>query len=404
MPQAAGVFKTLALKREPTYGTVAGASGAQLMRRVTSDLSLTKQTYQSNEIRPDQQVADFRHGVRGVEGTLAGELSPGAYSDLISAALRRDFTAGVSATDLSITIAGSGPTYTVTRASGSWLTDGFKRGRVVRLTAGAFNPANLNNNLLIQSMTATVLTVRVLNGSALSAQGPIASATCAVVGKDTFAPTSGHTNISYTAEHWFADVAQSEVFTGVQPTKVNIGLPPTGMATVSIPTVGKDIVTATSQYFSSPSAVTTGGICAAVNGVVLLGGTAVAVLTGLSFSIDSARSADPVVGSNTLPTRFAGRITVSGQATVYFEDATLRDAFVNETPVELIVVLTSDNTAASGFVGFTLPRVILGGAGKGDGQTGIVQTHPFTATLPTTGGAGIANDLSTISVQDSAAA
>ena len=31
MPQAAGVFKTLALKRESTYGTVAGASGAQPM-------------------------------------------------------------------------------------------------------------------------------------------------------------------------------------------------------------------------------------------------------------------------------------------------------------------------------------------------------------------------------------
>lgn len=404
MAQAAGVFKTLALKRESTYGTAAGASGAQLLRRVTSDLALTKQTYQSNEIRPDQQVADMRHGVRGVEGTLAGELSPGAYSDLISAALRRDFTAGVSAATLSITIAGTGPTYTITRAAGSWLTDGFKRGRVVRLTAGAFNAANLNNNLLIQSLTATVLTVRVLNGSELFAQGPIASATCAVVGKDTYATTSGHTNISYTAEHWFADVAQSEVFTGVQPTKIDIGLPPTGMATVSIPVVGKDIVTAASQYFSSPSAASTGGICAAVNGVLLLGGVAVAVLTGLSISIDSARSADPVVGSNTLPTRFPGRITVSGQATAYFEDATLRDAFVNETEVELIVVLTSDNTAASGFVGFTLPRVKLGGASKSDGQAGIVQTMPFTALLPTTGGSGVANDLSTISVQDSAAA
>ena len=174
------------------------------------------------------------------------------------------------------------------------------------------------------------------------------------------------------------------------------------VATVSIPVVGKDIVTAIAVW--QPQRSHHGGICAAVNGVVLLGGTAVAVLTGLSFSIDSARSADPVVGSNTLPTRFAGRITVSGQATAYFEDATLRDAFVNETEVELIVVLTSDNTAASGFVGFTMPRVKLGGASKSDGQTGIVQTMPFTALLPTTGGAGIANDLSTISVQDSAAA
>lgn len=51
----------------------------------------------------------------------------------------------------------------------------------------------------------------------------------------------------------------------------------------------------------------------------------------------------------------------------------------NETEVELIVVLTSDNTAASGFVGFTLPRVKLGGASKSDGQAGIVQTMPFAA-------------------------
>lgn len=403
MPEASGVFKQLARKRETTYGTAAGASGAKLLRRVTSDVSLTKQTYQSNEIRPDQQVADFRHGVRSVEGTLSGELSPGTYADEISAVLRRDFTAGASATGLSITIAGSGPTYTVTRAAGDWLTDGFKRGKVVRLSGGSFNVANTAKNLLIQSLTSTVLTVRVLNGSALVAEGPIASATCAVVGKDTYAATSNHTNVSYSLEHFFGDVAQNELFTGVQPTKVDIGLPPTGMATISIPVVGQNLTTATSRYFTSPSAASTTGICAAVNGVVLLGGVAVAVLTGLSISIDSPRSGDPVVGSNTIPTRFPGRITASGQATAYFEDATLRDAFINETEVELIVVLTSDNSAASDFVGITLPRVKLGGASKSDGEQGIVQTLPFTALLPLTGGAGLANELSTVVVQDSAA-
>ncbi|GCL61491.1 phage tail tube protein [Pseudaquabacterium pictum] len=403
MPQASGVFKQLARKRETTYGTAAGASGAKLLRRVTSDVSLTKQTYQSNEIRPDQQVADFRHGVRSVEGTLSGELSPGTYADEISAVLRRDFTAGATASSLSLTIAGSGPTYTITRAAGDWLADGFKRGKVVRLSGGGLNVANTAKNLLIQSMTATVLTVRVLNGSALAAEGPIASSTCTVVGKDTFAPTTGHTNVSYSLEHWFADVTQNELFTGVQPTKVDIGLPPTGMATISIPVVGQNVTTATSRYFTSPSAASTTGICAAVNGVVLLGGVAVALLTGLSISIDSPRSGDPVVGSNTIPTRFPGRITASGQATAYFEDATLRDAFINETEVELIVVLTSDNSAASDFVGITLPRVKLGGASKSDGEQGIVQTLPFTALLPLTGGSGVANELSTVVVQDSAA-
>lgn len=403
MVQAAGVFKQVAYKVESTYGVVPSSSSAQALRRVTSDLDLTKQTYQSGEIRSDQQVQDFRHGVRSVSGGINGELSPKTYADFIAAALRRDFTSGASATGLSITIAGSGPTYTVQRASGSWLTDGFKRGKVVRLSAAGLAAGNASKNLLIQSMTGTVLTVRVLNGSALVAEGPIASATCAVVGKDTYAPTSGHTNKSFSIEHWFSDVAQSEVFSGCQPTQIDLSLPPTGLATINIGMMGKDVTVATSQYFTSPTAAPATGIAAAVNGLILAAGGAVAMVTGLTISLQSNRTGDAVVGSNTIPTRFPGRIVVTGQLTAYFEDATLRDAFLNETEIELIVVLTSDNGAASDFVGFTLPRIKLGGASKSDGEGGIVQTIPFQALLPTTGGSGVANELSTMVVQDSAA-
>ena len=403
MPQASGVFKQVKFKRETTYGVVPTAAAAQALRRTSSDLSLTKQTYQSAEIRTDQQVQDFRHGVRSADGSVAGELSPRTYSDFISAALRRDFTVGVSAVSQSITIAGAGPTYTVTRAAGSWLTDGFKRGHVVRLSVGAHNAANLAKNLLIQALTATVLTVRVLNASALVAEGPIVTSTCAVVGKNTWAPTTGHTNISYAIEHWFSDVPQSEVFIGCHPTQVDLSLPPTGLATVSIGMMGKDLITNTAEYFTAPTAAPAIGITASVNGLLLLNGVAVSVLTGLTLSIASGRSGDAVVGANTIPTRFPGRIVVTGQATAYFEDATFRDAFLNETELELIVVLSSDNTAASDFVGITLPRIKLGGSSKSDGESGIVQTIPFQALLPITGGTGIGNELTTLLMQDSAA-
>lgn len=403
MVQAAGVFKQVAYKVESTYGVVPSSSSAQALRRVSSDLDLSKQTYQSGEIRTDQQVQDFRHGVRSVAGSINGELSPKTYADFIAAALRRDFTSGASATGLSITIAGSGPTYTVTRGSGSWLTDGFKRGRVVRLSAAGLAAGNAAKNLLIQSMTATVLTVRGLNGSALVAEGPIASATCAVVGKDTYAPSTGHTNKSFAIEHWFSDVAQSEVFSGCQPTQVDLSLPPTGLATINIGMMGKDVTTATAQYFTAPTAATATGVAAAVNGIILAAGGAVAMVTGLTINLQSNRTGDPVVGSNTVPTRFPGRIVVTGQMTAYFEDSALRDAFLAETEIELIVVLTSDNSAASEFVGITLPRVKLGGSGKSDGEGGIVQTIPFQALLPITGGSGVANELSTMVVQDSAA-
>ena len=401
MPQASGVFKQLTYKAEVTYGTAPAAASAQSLRRVTSDLSLTKDVYQSNEIRFDQQVQDMRHGVRRVAGTLNGELSPGTYKDFVAAALRRDFTAGVAIAALSVTIAGSGPTYTVTRAAGDFLTGGIKRGDVVRLSVGTLNAANINKNLLVTAVTATVLTVRVLNGVAMAAEGPIASTTVTVVGKKTFVPSTGHTNQSLSIEHWFADIAQSEVHTGCQPTTLDLQLPPTGLATIGIGIVGQNVNTATAQYFTSPTAATTTGLTASVNGLVLINGAAVAVLTGLTLQIQSARSGDPVVGSNVVPTQFPGRIMASGQATAYFEDATLRDAFLNETEMEIVVVLASDNTATAKFIGFTLPRCKLGGSSKSDGEAGIMQTIPFTALLPITGGSGIANELSTIVVQDS---
>ena len=402
MPAASGVFKQLAYKVESIYGTAPAASGAQALRRVTSDLNLVKDTYQSNEIRTDQQMQDMRHGVRRVQGTINGELSPGTYADFMAAALRKDFVAITAMTALTITIAGSGP-YTLTRSAGDFLAAGVKKGQVVRLTAGSFTAGNLNKNLLVTGVTATVLTVRVLNGTTLTAEGPIASATVTVPGKVSWVPTTGHTNKSFSIEHWFSDLVQSEVYTGCQPSSLGLQLPASGLSTLAVGMVGQGLNTAASQYFTSPTAATTTGLMAAVNGVLLVGGNVVASLTGLSLDVQSNRSGDPVVGSNVVPTLFPGRVLVSGQATAYFDSITLRDNFINETEFEILLALTSDNTAGSNFIAIALPRVKANGHTLNDGEAGLVATVPFQALLPTTGGTGIANEMTTITVHDSAA-
>lgn len=404
MSAASGVFKQLAYKAESVYGTAPAASGAQSLRRVTSDISLVKDSYQSNEIRTDQQMQDMRHGVRRVQGTISGELSPGTYADLIAGSLRKAWAATSAITGLSITIAASGSNYTLTRSAGDFLTGGIKRGDVVRLTAGSFDTANLNKNLLVLAVTATVLTVRVLNGSSLTAEGPIASATVSVPGKKCWAPTTGHTNGSFSIEHWFSDIAKSELYTGCYPTDLDIQLPASGLATIGIGIMGQGVTVAGSQYFTTPTAATTSSILAAVNGVVAVAGTPIAVLTGMSVAVASGRSGDPVVGSNVVPTLFPGRILVSGQATAYFEDTTLRDAFLNETEVELLVALSGSNDAAASFVSIALPRCKMNGHTVNDGEGGLIATIPFQALLPTTGGSGVANELSTIVLQDSAVA
>lgn len=408
MPNAKGLFKQLRYKLQTGQGVAAGASGGQILRRVTSDISLNKDTYQSNEIRSDQQIADYRHGVRRVAGTINGEISPGTYADIFAAILRRDFAAVSPIAGASITVAlgavlGTIQTFTVTRAAGSYLTDGIKAGDVVRLTAGGFNAANLNKNLLVLSLTALALTVIPLNGVALVAEGPIATATVSVPGKKTFVPTSGHTDKYITFEHWFSDIAQSERFTDCKLGQMDINLPATGMATLAAQIQGLDMVSGTSAYFTAPAVETTSGIVAAVNGVLLAAGAPVGLVTGMSASINANLTGDPVVGQNTLPDLFPGRVVVTGQFTAYFQDAVLRDAFVNEAEIGIGAALTTSGAAAADFLALTMARVKLGSAGKDDGEKGLIQTFSYQALLNVNGGAGTANEKTTISVQDSLA-
>lgn len=404
MAIASGVFKQLAYKVESTWGTAPGASGAQAMRRTSSSLDLTKETYQSNEIRTDLQLADFRHGTRGVQGRVSGDLSAGTHADFLAAILKKAFAATSAITGASITIAGTGPTYTVTRTAGSFLTDGIKVGDVVRLTGAGFNAANVAKNLFVVGLTATVATVVVLNGSSLTAEGPIASATVSVAGKKSYIPTSGHTDTSFSIEHWFSDVGQSELFTGCKPTAAAISLPPTGIATIDWDFMGKDMTSATSQYFTNPTAQTTTGSLAAVNGVVRVGNQSVATLTGLTLNIAANFTGEAVVGSNTKPVMAPGRVLVTGQATCYFEDGAFRDIFANETETSILCAFTADNSANADFISFVLPRVKFGGAAKDDGEKGIVQTIPFQALFNAAGGSGTNSEKTTLSVQDSQAA
>jgi hypothetical protein len=50
-----------------------------------------------------------------------------------------------------------------------------------------------------------------------------------------------------------------------------------------------------------------------------------------------------------------------------------------------------------------MPRVKMGGAGKNDGQGGLVQTMPFQMLKNLVGGAGTSTEATTLSIQDSAA-
>ena len=403
MAIAVGVARQPAYKVETSWGVLPTAGSAQLLRRTKLALNLKKDTYTSAEIRTDYQDAVFTHGMRKVDCSLSGELSPGSYRDFMQASVRRDFAAVTAITGASITVAASGTFYTLTRAAGSYLTDGVRKGMVVRLTAGAFSAANLNRNFLVVTVTATVATVAVVDSLTPLpvTEGPIATATVTIIGKTTFAPLTGHVNRSFSIEDWQSDVSQSERYSGLRLDSMMLKFPPTGMSTVDFAFMGKDVATATSQYFTSPTAASSTGTVAGINGVLVVNGVKLITLSGLNINVKGNMSTEAVNGSNTTPDVFQGRIQIDGDFNAFYEDGALRDIFLSEAKVGLAFVSTVDPTSNSDFIAGYLPSIKLNDASKEDSDKVIKRAYPFKALLNTIAGAG--DETTTIQFQDSLA-
>lgn len=398
--KAKGVAKRIAYKKETTFGVPAGDTGGVQLRRVTGDFNLTRDSYESAELRFDHQTADMRLGTRKAEGSIDGELSPGTYSELIGSIVEKDFVTGATATGLSVTIAGTLDAFTITRSTGSFITDTFKVGTVVRLTGAGFDTANVANNLLITNVTATVLSVKVISSVMLVAEGPIASVGVATVGKISYVPQTGHTDQSFTVEQWFSDIAQSEVYTGLKLSNAAISLPATGLVTSKFSFTGRDLAqTGTSAYFTSPAVANTKGIFSAVNGALIVNGTDSVCVTSMDFTIERALEASTCLGTNSACSIFTGRVKVTGNFSAYLEDGSIRDLFANENKVSLAVALTSSEDKNSDVMTFFFPSVKLTSATKADAELAIIQSAAFTALLNTDTTNGSVD--STILVQDS---
>jgi hypothetical protein len=380
-----------------------GSTGSELVRRVSLDFKKVAPTYSSAELASHQQSTGATEGPGHVEATLSGELSAGTYDLEFAHLLRKAFAATTPISALSVTIAGAGPTYTITRSSG-WLTDGIKKGDIIRLSVGSLNAANIAKNLLVVTLTQTVATVIPLNGVAMVAEGPITGCTVTVTGKKAYAPSTGHTNVYSSWEKWFSTTSKSELFTDVKPASAAVTIPATGIATVSIPLVGLARTLGTSEVLSSPTAETTSDVLAAVQGKVVING-AVTAITGASFTIDGATSTgEPEVGSATLSDLQRGRISVSGSFTAKFSATTLQTLRDNQTVVTLILVVADSALATAEFITFVMPAIKIFTDDADDGEKEIIRTYNFTAQRYGAGGSGTDSEATIFSTQDSLAA
>ncbi len=393
MPLQSNTNVTLRYGAESTFGTAVAAGGtSQLLRRVSTGLSLTKDAFQSNEVRSDQQVFDSRHGTRRVTGGLQGELSTATYDAFMEAVLRGTWAAGVSV-NLSTFTNVTATTTAFVASAGSFITSGFKVGDVVRLAG--FSHANVGKNFRITALTATNMSVTPAPAT-MTAQ---TTGTIAVQGRKL---TTGTQIRSFTIEQNYPDADISELFTGCRLADMAVSLPPTGMATINFNVQGQNgqiLSGASAPYFTSPTAETSTGVLAGVNGSLTLAGAASAVVTGLDFTVNNNMNSQPVVGAVQVPDIFYGRTTIQGTVSAYLESETLLNAFLNETEIDIVAQL--DDANLSDFLCFRFHRVKLNGVSKTIGADGgVLAQFPFQSLLRT-GGSGTIYDQSGMVIQRS---
>jgi hypothetical protein len=284
---------------EASSGVTPSAAAFKVFRATKSGLDISIAALQSEEIRNDAEVADFRLGARHVEGTASAELSYGTFDDLIAAALR-----------------------------GKWVND--------VVMGGTERPSFtfIDYNADIQDLPYTVYRGCEINSMSLKIS---ASAMVTVE---------------------FGIVGRSMEQLAEKPADWTIG----------------------DRTLTSPMDGFSGGLSA--NGVKNN------VITELSIDVNNGIEPRFVVGSKYSIRPGAKRRNVTGSMTAYFEDNSLRLAYLNELP-QAIVMTLSDGASGNTYE-ITLPRVKLTEAPRPvDGEGDIMQNISYRALLDGTAATSI---------------
>jgi hypothetical protein len=404
-PFAAGIATQLRASKESVWGTPPAVGTGALYRRKTFDLATDKDAYQSAELLPHYQLADLRHGQISSKGTWSFEPSPGAHSPFFASALRKAFVAGATSGALVNVTATVGAPHFV-RAAGSWLTDGFKIGDVIRWTGWATTGVpNNSRNYIITALTALNMTV-VDPGSVtatVAAKASGDSVTVTAFGKKSFIPTTAHTDESWAFERFYSDITQGELFNGCKINGFSLKYAAGAMGDGSFPIMGAGYTNAAAQYYTAPTAASTTGVLAGANAGMLVAGSAIAYIRELSIQLDNGITPVPVIGSNNIQGLVQGVMKVTGSLTAYFQDATMRDYFLNESNVSLVFAAFTGTSLTADFIQVCAPNVKFLNADKPDGAGVIAMPMQFQALYNGSGGTGISSEQTTLSMQDSLA-
>lgn len=187
----------------------------------------------------------------------------------------------------------------------------------------------------------------------------------------------GTTLKTYTFEDGALDIAQYRLFTGCGINTFGLSIRPNEIVTASFGLVGKTATISGTPQDASPTAASTNEPFDSFTGSISVDGSPVAIVTGIDLSVENNIEQAFVIGSDSAAQLEYGRGRVTGQLSLYYEDADFLNYFINETEVDLSFVL--DDGVSGNEYTFSLPRIkINGGDVPLDNEQSRIITAPFT--------------------------
>ena len=250
MPIANGAQHSIHFISEATYGTTPATPAFKPFPHTGTNLAMTKDGLESEKLRGDRQVEDFRHGNQTISGDISAELEYGDLDDILQAVL-----------------------------CGTWAADVLK---------------------------------------------------------------AGTTRRSFTIERKFADLTVPEWhrYTGCEFNTFSLSVSPNAIVTSTFGVIGKGLALATTAIAGSTyAAATVAQPFDSFTGSITEGGSAIAVVTSIEFTLENGLEPLFAVGSKTTNRPSIGKSRLTGTMTTYFESKTLYEKYINETSSSILLTL-----------------------------------------------------------------
>lgn len=327
MTKAQGSQRQILYGEESTWGT---ATGTLTVGRFNtgSDLALNIETFESEEVRSDRQVTDLRHGPKRVEASLPAHLVYSDFDSFFEGLFGNSFSANTySLTSTTVSFVDSGNLMVSEDGWGS-----LSQYDVIKIAGSTSN----NGYAEISAVNGTTLTLAHIDLVDESAGDSVT-----VSGLDLL--TNGTSDISFTIEDGYTDISQYLTYTGMKVNSLDLEVPPDGMVNVTFGFLGKTLATPSgSSGDGSPTAASTNSPFSGIDASSIAEGGSVlgdCLVSDISLSFANGGQHEYGLGSASACNISQGRFRVTGTCTLYFEDATYLNKFLNETESSLQFLL-----------------------------------------------------------------